>query len=119
MLGRAKDHFRRENGELGYLFDIEEAILKNENVEQCKVVSFQGPEGIETVAHIVFNQSITDEIVELKKIQEQLAISLPDYMIPHYYKTRVALPVNNNGKLDVGALSDDREALIPAGQLVS
>jgi hypothetical protein len=63
-------------------------------------------------------QNITDEKEALKRIHEQVIRSLPDYMTPTCYKIRKTMPVSANGKLDVQALSDDRDNLIPAQQLL-
>ena len=117
VLGRAKDHFHRENGEMVFLFDIEAEILKEEAVDQCKVVYFKTEETTETVAHIVLQEKEDDPKIVLQRIHRRLTNTLPEYMIPRYYKVRESMPVHTNGKLDAHALRDDREGLIPAKQL--
>ena len=117
ILGRAKDHFHRENGEIVYLFDIEGEILKDEAVDQCKVVYFKTSSSTVTVAHIVFRKDVPDTKAALERIHRRLIRTLPDYMIPQYYKARAAMPVHTNGKLDVYALRDDREGLVSGEQL--
>ncbi len=52
------------------------------------------------------------------EIHEQLIKTLPEYMIPHFYKARESMPVHTNGKLDNSVLRDDREYLIPADRLL-
>ncbi|MBR6039768.1 MAG: acyl--CoA ligase [Clostridia bacterium] len=117
ILGRAKDHFHRDNGEIVYLFDIEGEILKDEAVDQCKVVYFKTSSSTVTVAHIVFRKDVPDTKAALERIHRRLIRTLPDYMIPQYYKARAAMPVHTNGKLDVYALRDDREGLVSGEQL--
>ena len=117
ILGRATDHFRRENGEIVFLFDIEEEILKDDAVNQCKVVDVETEAGTQLVSHIVFCTNIADERAALSRIHKRLAKALPDYMVPDWYKCRASMPVHNNGKRDVGALQKDREKLIAADSL--
>lgn len=118
VLGRAKDHFHRENGEMVFLFDIEAEILKEETVDQCEVVYFKTMSSTETVAHIVFRSDVLDKRTALVHIHKHLVKTLSDYMVPHYYKARTTMPVHTNGKLDAHALREDREDLIPAIELV-
>ena len=115
VLGRAKDHYHRENGDVVYLFYIEDEILKDPDVDQCKVVYFKTEARTETVAHIVLKNK-KREIEVLERVNKQLMNTLPEYMIPNYYKIREAMPVHNNGKLDNQTLREDRDDLIPADQ---
>ena len=119
VLGRAKDHFHCKNGELVYLFDIEEEILKDEDVDQCKVVYFKTPARTEIVAHIVIRNDICDNSGVIERVHCRLERTLPEYMIPHYYKARLNMPVHNNGKLDTRALRNDKEGLVPAEEIKS
>ena len=113
ILGRATDHFRRENGEIVYLFDIEAEILKNEAVSQCKVVDIEDDGSKKLVAHLVFQEGVKNQEEIIASIWYELRNSLPPYMVPEYYKIRSSMPVHSNGKRDVGALRNDREALRP------
>lgn len=116
ILGRATDQYRRENGEIVFLFDIEEVILKDEAVSQCKVIDTEIEGKTELVAHIVLREG-NDESV-LKRIEENLGESLPIYMIPEYYKIRQSMPVHPNGKRDAEALKNDKEGLIKHNMLL-
>ncbi len=111
ILGRATDSFRRENGEIVYLFDIEEEIFKDESVNQCKVIDISENEKTKLVAHIVFKDEDIDHLEKIKCISSMLSDRLPDYMQPDYYKIRTSMPVHTNGKRDVGSLRIDREDL--------
>ncbi len=118
VLGRATDHYQRENGEIVFLFDIEEEIFKEESVNQCKVVNVKTSSGNELVAHIVFRQTNENADLSLSRIHKHLKETLPGYMVPTYYKVRSSMPVHNNGKRDVAALREDRENLLPADTII-
>lgn len=107
ILGRATDHFRRENGEIVFLFDIEGEILKNEAISQCKVVDIEDNGNKKLVAHLVFREGVKNEESVIASIWSELRESLPSYMVPEYYKIRSSMPVHTNGKRDVGALKRD------------
>ena len=117
VLGRVKDHFHLKNGDMVFLFDIENEIIKDEAVDQCKVVYFKTQTCTETVAHIVFQKDIWENKVVLERIHKRLVKALPEYMIPHFYKVRESMPVHTNGKLDAHALREERDGLIPAEEL--
>ena len=112
VLGRATDHFCRENGEVVYLFDIEEEIFKNEMVNQCKVVDIDENGETRLAAHIVLRSGDVDNVQLLNIIHKMLLEALPEYMVPDYYKIRKSMPVHANGKRDVEAIRGDREDLI-------
>ena len=111
ILGRASDSYQRENGETVYLFDIEDEIIKDEKVNQCKVVNIVEDGKTVLVAHIVFKDGVTAVNSVLKRIDEHMRKTLPEHMIPKYYKIRQSMPVHSNGKRDVEALKNDREDL--------
>ena len=117
ILGRATDHYRRENGEIVYLFDIEAEILADEAVAQCKVVDIVTEAGKKLAAHVVFRPGTGDETGALSRIHSRLTQSLPGYMAPDFYKVRSSMPVHTNGKMDIRTLRMDREELIPAEHL--
>ncbi len=110
--GRATDSCVVNSGEMVYLFDVEDELLKDEAVAQCKVVDIQTENGTELVAHIVFDESVTDPKAKLKELAAKAKAVLPPYMVPTYYKVRDSIPVHANGKRDVDAMRRDRENLI-------
>ena len=112
ILGRATDSYQRENGETVYLFDIEDEIIKEETVSQCKVVDIKENGKTKLVAHIVFKDGVTQGETIIRSIDEHLKDVLPEYMVPDYYKIREAMPVHPNGKRDIDALKKDTEDLI-------
>lgn len=107
VLGRATDSYRRESGEIVFLFDIEGEILKNEAISQCKVVDIEDNGNKKLVAHLVFREGVKNEESVIASIWSELRESLPSYMVPEYYKIRSSMPVHTNGKRDVGALKRD------------
>lgn len=117
VLGRATDCCRLDGGEVVFLFDVEDAVLRDAAVRQCKVVDVEGPEGVRLVAHVVFRDGVSDVGEALGRIHRMLVETLPPHMVPHCYKARSAMPVHANGKRDVGALREDRENLVRADQL--
>ena len=112
VLGRATDSFKRENGETVYLFDIEDEIIEEQTINQCKVVDIKEDGKTKLVAHLVFKSGTSDTLSVIKKVDESLRNKLPGYMIPDYYKIREAMPVHPNGKRDSEALKNDREGFM-------
>lgn len=117
VLGRATDSYRRESGETVFLFDIEEKILKNESVSQCKVVDIEDDGTKKLVAHLVFLPDTENPEKIVAAIWGDLKKALPPYMVPDFYKIRSSMPVHNNGKRDVAALRNDKDDLIPTRDL--
>lgn len=112
ILGRADDCFQNNNGEIVYLFDIEDEIYKEDTIDQCKVVNIEENDETKLVAHIVFRTGTNNKEQILKHINDKLQSSLPAELRPDYYKIHDIMPVNNNGKRDILALKKDRTNLL-------
>ena len=112
VLGRATDSCRLESGELVYLFDIEAEILKNNAVNQCKVVDVEENGTKKLVAHLVFRENVENREDVISSIWHNLRKTLPSYMVPDYYKIRLSMPVHANGKRDVDVMRRDKDGLI-------
>ena len=112
VLGRAADSCLLENGELVYLFDIEAEILKNEAINQCKVVDVEENGMKKLVAHLVLQENVENRENVISSIWNDLRKTLPPYMVPDYYKIRSFMPVHANGKRDVGILRQDKLDLV-------
>lgn len=110
--GRATDSCVLENGERVYLFDIEDEIMKDESVAQCKVVDIQYENKTRLAAHIVFVKGTPDPQAGINRIHKSLKASMPEYMVPGVYKIRDSIPVHANGKRDVEAMKQDMGDLI-------
>lgn len=112
VLGRTTDSYSDESGRIIYLFDIEEVIIKDESVSQCKVVLSEVDGSKSLVAHIVFRDSIRDQKASIERIKAELKASLDEEMQPRFYKIRTSMPVHNNGKRDIESLEKDTKDLI-------
>ncbi|MER2013572.1 MAG: hypothetical protein ABS871_02895 [Methanobrevibacter sp.] len=79
------------------LSEIEAAIREMDEIDDVTVQIIDN----ELIAYVV----TTDKISELKKhIQDSLAASKPDYMIPSFIMELDFIPLNVNGKVDKRAL---------------
>ncbi|MEG3143386.1 non-ribosomal peptide synthetase [Sphingomonas sp. RT2P30] len=67
-------------------------------------------QGGELVAYVVPAEGSTPAVVALRG---PLAETLPDYMLPSRFVALTALPLNANGKVDVGALPDPATHALP------
>lgn len=112
VLGRATDSYRHENGKIIYMFDIEDEILEEPTINQCKVVDIQKDGKTKLAAHIVFKEDTGDKNAIIQKVHLQLKEKFPGYMVPDYYKIRPSMPVHPNGKRDAESLKQDMEDLI-------
>jgi nonribosomal peptide synthetase DhbF len=89
------------------LDEINACIAMMPSVVECSVQLYREQETAILVAYIVFND--LDQPLAIPSLKEQLAASLPAYMIPTAFVFLEALPRTASGKLDVKALP------IPAG----
>ena len=111
ILGRATDCYYTSDGTRIFQFDIENVILQDDSVSDCKVV--QTADGGMVVAHIILadgNQQNEREIIS--RIHKNCIDNLDACAIPTHYKIRDSFPVHSNGKRDNGALKNDVEDLI-------
>ena len=98
--------------------EIEAALQQLPGVRACAVLAREDkPEQKRLVAYYVAD----DALVSARRLREQLARALPDFMVPAIYIRLDALPVTPNGKLDRRALPapDNRrpelvDAYVPA-----
>jgi non-ribosomal peptide synthase protein (TIGR01720 family) len=101
FLGRADDQvkirgFRIELGE------IESALQRHPAINECVVVARQDESGRKhLVAYLV---AAAEAAPEAGALQELLAETLPEYMIPSVFVPLDALPISANGKVDRKAL---------------
>ena len=84
--------FRVELGE------IENAIEKNENVNQAVVLKRKLQNGHEALIAYYTNNNANIGLV--KKIKEDLEKELPQYMVPQYFVKLEKMPYTPNGKID-------------------
>ncbi len=77
------------------LGDIENAILKFENVKQCIVTVFENNGEKNLCAYYTASKEIDESLLKAAISKE-----LPDYMVPEYYMRLEKIPTNANGKAD-------------------
>lgn len=77
------------------LGDIENAILRFDNVKQCIVTVFENNGEKNLCAYYTSNGEI-DELL----LKESISKELPAYMVPEYYMRLEKIPTNANGKAD-------------------
>ena len=111
ILGRATDCYYTDDGTRIFQFDIENVILQDASVSDCKVV--QTADGTMVVAHII----LTDECKQnereiISRIYKKCVDNLDACVVPTHYKIRDSFPVHSNGKRDNEALKNDTENLV-------
>ncbi|MDR2623175.1 MAG: amino acid adenylation domain-containing protein [Methanobrevibacter sp.] len=77
------------------LGEIENTITKVDGVNQAIVTVNDG----QLVAYYQGKEKISNKVIE-----DELRVSLPEYMIPIFYKYLKEIPLNNSGKVDINAL---------------
>jgi bacitracin synthase 3 len=100
--------FRIELGE------IESGIRKIEGIKDCAVIARADANGEKAI----YAYYVSDQEISISEIRDQLAKTLPDYMIPAYMAQIEKIPVTRNGKLDKRALPEiegksEREYIAP------
>ena len=111
ILGRATDCYYTNDGKRVFQFDIEEVILQEDSVSDCKVV--QTADKSMVVAHIILKDGCKqDEREAIANIHKNCIDKLEDFAIPTHYKIRKSFPVHSNGKRDNESLKNDTEDLI-------
>ncbi len=102
FLGRL-DHQVKVRGFRVELEEIQNLLLKHEDVEEAVVISRNGETGENYLCAYVVGSLETSQISGLR---DYLSGKLPGYMIPSYFVALERLPLTPNGKLDRKALPD-------------
>ncbi|UFH41822.1 non-ribosomal peptide synthase/polyketide synthase [Flavobacterium cupriresistens] len=84
------------------LGEIENALLSLEAVSQCCVLAKENAGGTKRLVGYVVLEGELDKV----DLQEQLKLSLPEYMVPMIWVELDYMPLTSNGKLDKKALPD-------------
>lgn len=116
--GRASD-YSIINGKKVFNFDIENSIMKDENVKLCDVI-MNHPLGYDCLtAHIVFNDEFikmadSDMIhSELESIQKMIYEDIQDEdFVVNSFKIRDAFPYAKSGKRDVLSMKEETDGFI-------
>ncbi len=101
FLGRS-DHQIKIRGLRVELGEIEQAVLRSGRVGQVVVIGREDrPGDMRIVAYLVAGG---DRSLDIDALKADLAMRLPDYMVPSAFVELAELPVTRNGKLDRAAL---------------
>ncbi len=110
FLGRV-DHQVKVRGFRIELGEIEACLRRHPVVREALVVAREPEPGARRLAAYVVLQAGQEAGVD--ELRDQLAASLPDYMVPATFTRLSAFPRLPNGKLDLGALPDPQPS--PSG----
>jgi long-chain acyl-CoA synthetase len=113
--GRAHDYINAENGNKVWLFDIENILLEDPDVQLCEAVgldSASGDFGI-PVVHLVLRQDFSGDPNDVIYRVHRLCVDrLQTEAVPHGYKIRTAFGLNPGGKRDTLSLKSEREGFV-------
>jgi long-subunit acyl-CoA synthetase (AMP-forming) len=115
VLGRGTDSFIDSNGNIIYLFDIENKIASNKYVKECELVSLTIDEKVVPVAHIVLEEFAKDLSSEALSVINAECIDefTNKEAIPYAYKLRDKFPTSPiSGKRDYETLKFETEDYI-------
>lgn len=101
FIGRC-DHQVKIRGFRVELGEIEAAILKHPDIQQCAVLAKPDPTGNQTL--VAFVVAVMGIDVATSDLPTFLQTTLPDYMIPSAIVALPAFPMTPNGKVDRQAL---------------
>ncbi|KAE9648633.1 non-ribosomal peptide synthetase [Pseudomonas sp. PB106] len=101
------DHQVKIRGFRIELGEIEARLLDQPEVQDCAVLTHEGPGGLQLVAYV-----IADDSADLRdRLISALRAQLPDYMVPSHLLFLERFPLNANGKLDRKALPEPDASL--------
>ncbi|MEN0054907.1 MAG: amino acid adenylation domain-containing protein [Mucilaginibacter sp.] len=103
-LGRI-DHQVKVRGYRIELEEIEQNLLKEDNIKQAVVIAREDtPGNPRLVAYVIVNKPITDLKPAFDSWQQGLLAVLPEYMVPDDFVIMDTIPITPNGKIDRKAL---------------
>ncbi|MEC5161348.1 MULTISPECIES: non-ribosomal peptide synthetase [unclassified Janthinobacterium] len=111
-LGRI-DHQVKIRGLRIELGEIEAQLLAQPALREAVVLAREAPGGKRLVAYVAAHEGV---LVDAAALKAQLALRLPDYMVPRHIVALPFLPLNANGKVDRKALPDVAPEGRTAGQ---
>lgn len=80
--------------------EIENQLLKYENIKQVKIVDLEDNYKTKYLCGYI----VADRELSSTQLRQYLSLTLPDYMIPTYFVQMEKLPLTQNGKIDRKAL---------------
>lgn len=113
VLGRAQDCYVAQNGKRVYLFDIENIIMQDNRIAQCKAISMNIDSHPFLVAHIILEEGVPqDQEKIVKELDRLLRNKLESYAVPQLFKIRNTFPLTPNGKQDIKQMQLEKEDFI-------
>ncbi|MGO4773924.1 AMP-binding protein, partial [Flavobacterium sp. W22_SRS_FK3] len=114
FIGRKDDQvkIRGYRIELG---EIENVLSSLPGVTQCCVLAKEDTNGTKSLVGYV----VLEEALDKEALQNQLKLSLPDYMVPMIWVALEVLPLTNNGKLDKKSLPDPDGSALSSKEYVA
>ncbi|MGO4773894.1 amino acid adenylation domain-containing protein, partial [Flavobacterium sp. W22_SRS_FK3] len=115
-IGRKDDQvkIRGYRIELG---EIENVLSSLEAVRQCCVLAKEDASGSKRLVGYVVPE-VQDDF-DREVLQNQLRLSLPDYMVPQMWVILEAMPLTSNGKLDKKALPNPERSELSSKEYVA
>ncbi|WP_053213536.1 non-ribosomal peptide synthetase [Pseudomonas sp. Q12-87] len=98
------DHQVKIRGFRIELGEIQARLQTLPAVQDCAVLTHEGPGGLQLIAYVIATQPSTAELRE--SVLNALKAQLPDYMVPSHLLFIDRFPLNTNGKLDRKALPE-------------
>lgn len=112
VLGRSSDSFIDSNGNIIYLFDIENKIASNKYVKECELVPLTVDGKVVPVAHIILEDSAKNFAQDVLKVINAECVNefTNPESIPYAYKLRDKFPTSPiSGKRDYVILKYETE----------
>ncbi|MDP4179621.1 MAG: amino acid adenylation domain-containing protein [Bacillota bacterium] len=88
------------------LSEIEERLMKFENIKEAVVTVFESEDGEKSICAYYTKK----KDIDIAKIKEFLSLELPSYMAPSYFIPLESIPITKNGKVDRNSLPKPTEA---------
>ncbi len=111
FMGR-RDHQVKVRGYRIELGEIESRLRGHSAIRDAVVTARQSEEGGNYLcAYLVPEESDSDQPITTTLLREDLALDLPDYMIPAFFVMLEKLPLNVNGKVDYAALPSPEDGV--------
>ncbi|UCH94711.1 MAG: amino acid adenylation domain-containing protein, partial [Candidatus Aminicenantes bacterium] len=87
--------------------EIENHLLGIEIIKEAVVIDSKDREGEKCLcAYVVPGKEKSGGGLDVVELKRELAVSLPDYMVPAYFVSLEAIPLTSNGKVDRRALPE-------------
>lgn len=109
VTGRYKDMIVRHDGFKVYPSEIENVILANPAVSECKVVGIRNQtesQGELPIAYIILKNDISDKDMIINQIRKYCEDNLSEYSLPVEYKVIKKFPKTAIGKIDTNSLKE-------------